>query len=230
MNSTGKIIIHIPAREGSKRVPKKNIRNMAGKPMISYAIDAALNSEVSAEIYVNTDSKDIIQFVENNYQNVKIYTRNKDLASDTATSDQFNYDIIKSLNPDTLIMVNPVCPLITSSDISEVFKTYQNSNCDTLITCEATRMQTFSCGQPVNINIDEQLRPSQDNKEIQILNWAVTIWDAKLFQERYESLGYAVMGDNRILHNIDHSKSFKVSEENDFEVCELLLKIRKNEI
>jgi CMP-N-acetylneuraminic acid synthetase len=145
------------------------------------------------------------------------------LASDTASSDQFNMDIINTLQPNTLIMVNPVCPLIDSSDIKNAVLEYQSSNCDTLITCSTTQMQTFCDDNPVNIRVDGQLQPSQDNKVVQILNWAITIWDAKKFKKRFDKLGYAVMGENRLLYSIDHLKSFKVSEEKDFQVCQRLI-------
>jgi len=223
MKDLGKIILHIPAREGSKRVPRKNIRDMAGKPMISYVISAALESGVTDNLYVNTDAKEIIEYVGNDFADVKIHEREKSLADDKASSDQFNMDIINALEPDTLIMINPVCPLIDGSDISQAVEAYKLSDCDTLITCTTTQMQTFCDNLPVNIRLNEELAASQTNPVVQILNWAITIWDAKLFKERFDKLGYASMGDGRLLYPIDHLKSFKVSEEKDFNVCEALI-------
>jgi CMP-N,N'-diacetyllegionaminic acid synthase len=223
MKNLGKVVLHIPAREGSKRVPRKNIRLMAGSPMISYVIKAALMSGVTDNIYVNTDSEEIIDYVNREYSQLNIYKRNFFLASDTASSDQFNMDIINTLNPDTLIMINPVCPLIESTDIANAVLEYQNSDCDTLITCNETQMQTFCDGLPVNIRVNEQLCPSQDNKKVKILNWAITIWDARKFKKRFDELGYSVMGDVRLLHPINHLRSFKVSEEMDFQACQALI-------
>jgi CMP-N-acetylneuraminic acid synthetase len=223
MRNLGKVILHIPAREGSKRVPRKNIRLMAGSPMISYVIKAALESEIADHVYVNTDAVEIIEYVNEKHDQVNIYKREEQLASDTASSDQFNIDIINSLQPDTLVMINPVCPLIESSDIADAMAAYRSSDCDTLITCSTTQMQTFCNGNPINIKVDEQLAPSQDNDLVQVLNWAITIWDVKKFKERFDKLGYAVLGENRLLHSIDHLKSFKVSEEKDFQVCEALI-------
>lgn len=227
MRDLGNIILHIPAREGSKRVPRKNIRDMAGSPMISYAIKAAEESCVTKNIYINTDAQEIIEYIEQAFQKVNIHKRKKSLANDKASSDLFNMDIIEALDADTLIMINPVCPLIEAEDIRNAVKAYKNANCDTLITCSTTHMQTFCNDQPVNIDPNEELAPSQNNPIIQVLNWAITIWDAKLFKQRYETLGYASMGINRILYPIDHLKSFKVSEEKDFKVCESLILSQK---
>ena len=227
LKNLGKIILHIPAREGSKRVPRKNIRDLAGKPMISYAIEESLKSNITEDIYVNTDSEEIISYVEKNYFQLKIYKRIKSLASDNTTSDEFTIDFINSLNPDTLIMINPVCPLIKSEDIKNTVKAYKESDCDTLITCTKTQMQTFCNDRPVNINLNQKLAPSQKNKEIKILNWAISIWDANSFKNRFDKNGFASMGEKRLLYPIDYLKAIKVSEESDFETCQSLLSIDK---
>lgn len=227
MKNLGKIVLHIPAREGSKRVPKKNIRLMNNKPMISYAIEASINANISEHLYVNTDSQEISNFVNTNYDEFKIYKRKKILARDTASSEDFNLDIIKQLSADTLIMINPVCPLVTSNDIKNAFKAYIESACDTLITSTSTKMQTFCDNKAINIKEDEELAPSQDNKVITTLNWAITIWDAKKFVKRMENKGYASLGEDRLFFDIDPLNSIKVSEEKDFLLAETLLKLKK---
>lgn len=228
MKELGKIVLHIPAREGSKRVPRKNMRLMNGKPMISYTIEASILADITKELYVNTDSDEIIRFVEKEYPDFKVYSRDKELANDKASSDQFNYDIIKQLTPDILIMINPVCPLIEANDIVQALAYFKNSDCDTLISSNSTQMQTFCDGIPVNINIDEQLAPSQENKNITILNWAITIWDARSFIERMKKQDFAVLGKKRDFYVLDSIKGVKVSEEKDFIFAEMILKNKDN--
>ena len=226
MKDLGKIVLHIPAREGSKRVRKKNLRKMNGKPMISYAVEALLRANISENCYVNTDSKEIIDYINANYPSMKIYIRDKELCSDNAQSDHFNADIINKLQPDTLIMINPVCPLIESEDIVNALNAYKESDCDTMISSCSTHMQTFCDGEPVNIDIKNALAPSQDNPLITTLNWAITIWDAKSFTNRMDKDGYAVWGKQISFYDIDEIKSIKVSEEKDFIIAEKLLKMR----
>ena len=224
MKHLGKIILHIPAREGSKRVPHKNMREMNCKPMISYSIEATLQANITSNIYVNTDSEEILNYVKKEYPSFLTYKREKKLASDKIQSDDFNYDIIKKLDADTLIMINPVCPLITQEDIINAFEVYKSSDCDTLITSSSTQMQTFCDGEAINIKTNEPLAPSQNNKTISILNWAITIWDAKKFMKSVEDKGYGSLGQNRILFDIDPMHAIKVSEEKDFLLAEKLLK------
>ena len=226
MKKIGKVVLHIPAREGSKRVPKKNLRKMNDSPMISYVIKESLESKITKEVYVNTDSSEIISYVEKNFSKCKIYKRSVILASDDSSSEDFNLDIMNNLGADTLVMINPVCPLIKSSDINNAFKKYRESDCDTLISCSSTKMQTFCEDNPVNINLNEQLAPSQKNQTVKTLNWAITIWDCKSFRKRIKSLGYAVLGDNRLLYELDFIKSIKVSYEEDFILAEKILKYK----
>ena len=199
---------------------------MNKNPMISYAIKNAIDSSVTKDIYVNTDSSEIEDYVQNNFD-IGLYKRESSLATDKATSDQFNHDIINNLKPDTLIMINPVCPLILPSDIKEALDLYKSSDCDTLISASKTQMQTFCDLEPVNIKLDEELAPSQENRVVHILNWAITIWDAKLFDERMKKQGFASMGDKRLLFELDHIRGIKVSEEEDFIFAEKLLKINE---
>ena len=139
-----KNVAHIPARGGSKRVPKKNLRLIKDKPMIAYIIEAANQVTLIDELYVNTDDQEILDAATK--FGAKPYKREAHLASDIATSDEFNYDIIKKLNPDLLVMLNPVCPLVSAEDIKFANETFKNNECDTLITSSKTRMQVFMEG------------------------------------------------------------------------------------
>lgn len=225
MRDLGKIIAHIPARSGSKRVKSKNLRYIAGKPLISYTISAALKCDYLNEVYVNTDSENISKLAIK--LGASIYKRKKSLAGDMTTSDEFNMDIINSLKPNTLVMINPVCPLIDSSDITNSIDAYRQSEADTLITSNTTQMQTFYKNIPINIDINSALSPSQNNEPVHICNWAITIWDATKFTERYKKYGHAVFGNERILFPIDPIKSVKISTENDFDLAEIILEAQK---
>ena len=83
----------IPARGGSKRIPGKNIKLLGDKPLISYTIDAALNSEIFDQIYISTDDIDIIEYAKS--KNVLIDERPKNLAGDTITQVQVINEFIK---------------------------------------------------------------------------------------------------------------------------------------
>ena len=102
MNSE-KVFIQIPARAGSKRVKGKNFRELNGKPLIAYAIESSIRSNITKNIFVNTDDEQIKDFVKNNYKGINIYNRDQELASDQVQSDDFTYDFIRNTSPQILI-------------------------------------------------------------------------------------------------------------------------------
>ena len=73
----------IPARSGSKRIPRKNIRDFLGKPIIAYSIDAALKSNIFDEVMVSTDDEEIAEIAKEYGASVPFY-RSKELSSDMA--------------------------------------------------------------------------------------------------------------------------------------------------
>jgi len=221
-----KLVAHIPARAGSKRVKSKNLRMLCGKPMIAYAIECAKACPEIDEIYVNTDCSKIAALALD--YGVKVFDRDPTLASDTASGDDFTIDIMDRLDLDTLMMISPVCPLVSPEDVTSAIKAYKAAEkADTLITCEVTNMQVALEGDYVNIDPVGPLKPSQDNPQIQICNWAVTIWNVEKFRENYKAFKGGYCGTNRILFPSDPLRSVKVSYEEDFRMVEALLTARK---
>lgn len=222
MRDLGKIVAHIPARAGSKRVKAKNLRIINNKPLLSYSVECALKTGLFEEVVVNSDSDEMLLLGKS--LGAIGYKRNAELASDDASGDAFTYDFIKVTKPDTLVMISPVCPLIHENDVINAIKAFKSSDCDTLITCDSTQMQTFCHDKAVNIDLNSQLAPTQENPTVNILNWAVTIWDAKAFVKNFDLYGSAYIGKNRLLFPIDPIHSVKISKESDFVLAEALLK------
>lgn len=220
----GRTIAHIPARGGSKRVPVKNLRYLAGKPLISYAIDTALKCGRIDEVYVNTESDAIAAYAAS--VGCQVYRRPEALASDTATGDDFTIDFIEAKSMDTLVMISPVCPLIEESDVDQALAAYEASDADTLIACSETRMQGFVEGEAINIDPRGPLAPSQENRLIQICNWGVTIWNASKFRELYARFRGGYCGERRLLWPLEPLKAVKISEEKDFRLAEALVHAR----
>lgn len=222
---TDRTIVQIPARAGSQRVSRKNLRLMVGRPLIEYSIRAALDAGCCDEVIVNSDSDQILEFASS--MGAGTYQRPASLAGDEATGDDFTYDFIQRFKPKTLVLVNPACPLIESSDIVDAISAFKESTCDTLITCSGTRMPTFCNGNPVNIDLDGPMAPTQNNPKVVTLNWAIAVWDVRKYIQNYEELGHAYMGVDRAYHEIDPWKAVKISVESDFKFAELLLAARQ---
>lgn len=219
-----KIIGEIPARLGSKRIKHKNLKLLNGKPLITYAINAAKNATTLSEVYVNTESDLIGKIAIAN--KVKYYKRKAELAEDFVVSDEFNYDFIKNIKPDILVMINPVSPLITGSDIDERVNFFLKNDFDTLITVREEKLQAFCEDKAINFSPTGQLPRTQDIPPIQLCSWAICIWRAKTFMEAFETKGYAVFSGKVNLYPINPLKAIKISTEEDFALAEALLRYK----
>ena len=111
-----KIVSIILARGGSKGIPKKNIINLKGEPLIHYAIKASKKSQVH-ETWVSTDSKEIALISEQNGADVLF--RPKYLATDTSTSEEALLHFTHTHAFDILVFIQPTSPLLTHQDINK---------------------------------------------------------------------------------------------------------------
>ncbi|MFH1378785.1 MAG: acylneuraminate cytidylyltransferase family protein [bacterium] len=224
-NNRLQIIGEIPARYGSQRVKNKNLKLLHGKPLIWYAIEAAKNAKKLTDIYVNSEHDELGKIAVEN--GVKFYKRDPSLASDSATSDQFNYDFIKGTGADVLVMINPVAPLVEADDIDNIIDYFNTNDYDTVISVKEEYLQAFYNGKPVNFNLNAMLPRTQDLIPVQICAWAVCIWNAHMFVESYEQNGYAVFSGKIGLYPMNILKSVKISTEEDFKLAEALLIYRE---
>lgn len=93
MSTTTNNLCIIPARGGSKRIPRKNIKNFLGKPIITYSINAALKSNLFDEVMVSTDDIEIAEIAKNHGAKVP-FMRSKENANDFATTFQVIEEVI----------------------------------------------------------------------------------------------------------------------------------------
>lgn len=127
----------ITARGGSKRIPRKNIKEFMGKPMITYAIGAALKSNVFDEVMVSTDDFEIAEIAKKNGAKVP-FMRSEKTANDMAMT----YDVLEEVideyqkigrNFDNLACIYPCVPFLKSETLQNAYQIFINSNCDTLV-------------------------------------------------------------------------------------------------
>lgn len=125
MIKTGAVAV-IPARGGSKRIPRKNIRNFCGKPMIAYSIEAAKSSGCFDDIIVSTDDQEIADIAIQYGASVP-YLRPKDLSDDYATTIDVMSHTAKQLddNVQFVCCIYATAPLLLSEDL--------RSACESLI-------------------------------------------------------------------------------------------------
>lgn len=125
----------IPARGGSKRIPRKNVKSFLGKPMLTYSIETALQTGLFDEVMVSTDDKEIAEVARQNGAKVP-FMRSAKTANDYATTADVLKEVISMYQEQGLEFDNFCClyataPLVQSKDIISAFERL----CQSVFTC-----------------------------------------------------------------------------------------------
>ena len=131
-----KNIAIIPARGGSKRIPKKNIKEFLGKPIIAYSIEAALESQLFDEVMVSTDSEEIATVAER-YKASVPFVRSLETSNDYATIADVIEEVISMYKEqgktfDYVCCILPTAPFLTSQRLIEGFNLLQEKRYDSV--------------------------------------------------------------------------------------------------
>ncbi|MFV8764455.1 cytidylyltransferase domain-containing protein [Aerococcus urinaeequi] len=138
MNPNVNILAIIPARGGSKGIPRKNVLLLSGQPLISYAIQNAKSSGFQMDVAVSTDDQEITNV--SNQFGAEVIRRNKKLASDEVTLDPVIFDAVQQMESKTgkaydyVITLQPTSPLLSADTLdSAIQKMLNDGTIDTLI-------------------------------------------------------------------------------------------------
>jgi len=216
----------IPARAGSKRLPDKNIKNFAGKPLIAWTIEAAAASNCFDEIIVSTDSSNIAKIARTYGANVP-YIRSQELASDTATTEDVITDIVEHLETlklsiTSITILQPTSPLRNSDHIQGAFSLFESKLADSVISvtevdhpvqyCNTLDKNTLSLNEFIKQNA---MKRSQDLEANFRLNGAIYIINRHLigkFSQLYNEHSYAYIMNKECSVDIDDELDFFVAE------------------
>lgn len=133
-----KILAIIPARGGSKRIPRKNIKPFCGKPLIGWSIDASFSSGVVDRVIVSTDDEEIARIAKDLGAEVP-FIRPDELAEDTTPTLPVLQHAVEYLRteeeyvPDYILLLEPTSPLRQSFHLKEAVELLKTSNADSVI-------------------------------------------------------------------------------------------------
>lgn len=158
----------IPARSGSKGLKHKNIKDLNGKPLMAYTIEAAKQTGLFAEIMVSTDSKEYARIAREYGANVP-FLRPPELATDASSSwDVVDHVIAEYLNNnqsfDTVALLQPTSPLRTSQDIMAGYGEMIKKDANLVVSvCEVEHSPLWSNVLPDSLSLVGFLRPDVTN-------------------------------------------------------------------
>lgn len=224
----GETIAIIPARGGSKGLPGKNLKSFAGKPMIAWTIEAALNAEAVDRVIVTTDDMEIAEVSLANKAEVP-FMRPDELATDESkVYDAIEYTLERykrecSVVIETLIVLQPTSPLRTSKHIEEALELYRKSRCKSLISVTKTdhpiawEMVITDEGTVENYFGDKMPTNRQSYKETYHPNGMIYIHDYKKFIENKGRANDAITP-----YIVLKPYSVDIDDQHDFEYAEFL--------
>ena len=215
-----KIIAMIPARLGSKRIPKKNIRYMMDKPLIQYPIDLARNSERFDSIWINTESVELGEVCKK--MGAQFHKRPMELASDSATNRDFVYEFLKKHDCDYVVMINPTSPVLRPETLSKFLEYVDNNRFDSIMSVVSYKAEAFYQGRKINFTGEDKI-PSQFLQPVQIIVWALTAWKRDTFLRLEESGVCPIFGGNIGLFDIPKDEAADLDTEEDWNIAEAAL-------
>lgn len=225
MNSHNpRILVVIPARGGSKGIPRKNVRLLNNKPLISYSINTALSSEYIDKVVVSTDDQEIGQ-ISKKY-GAEVIFRPENLASDEIPLDPVIFDVVRRLEEqdyffDIVITIQPTSPLLTKETLDNIISKIINEKYDTVLTAVDDRHLSWS-------KIENEFIPNYtERKNRQYLPSEFRETGAVLASRRDFITVNSRIGNKISLYEVDKYESIDIDSPMDWWIAEKLLKRKK---
>jgi len=225
MYNNKKIIAIIPARSGSKGLKDKNIKDLNGKPLIAYTIEAAKNSEVFDTVFVSTDSEKYAE-ISKLYGAEVPFLRSSENSNDKAGSWDVVKEVLSKLEAkyDIVVLLQPTSPLRTAKNIKEAVELFFEKDAYTLVSVCETDHSIFWCN-----TLDETLSakdfikpeyrvPRQQLPKSYTLNGAIYITKTDLLDN------LDMYGDKSFVYIMEKENSIDIDCEIDFKLAALLSK------
>lgn len=214
-----KTVCLIPARGGSRRIPKKNIKELHGKPLVAHSIEKARKTELIDETWVSTEDKEIAK-ISKKYGAIVI-ERPKDLAVDTARTESAMIHFAENVDFDNILLFECTYPLTTVDDLDELLNKYFNNKWDSILSLKKTtdyiwKINKDETAEPVSYKLGHNLR-TQDYEGLYIESGGLYITSKKAL------LKSKCCVSGKIGYYVLPHPSFEMDTLDDFKIVESLL-------
>jgi len=224
------VLAIIPARGGSKSIPRKNILPLAGRSLLGWTIAAAQAATTVSRVVVSTDDAEIA--AETQREGAEVVWRPAEISGDTASSESALLQVLyflaeqENYHPDLVVFLQCTSPLTLAEDIDHTVELLQQEKADTALTGTAFHYFVWKVdqqGQAEGVNHDKRFRPRRQDREPQYLeNGAVYVMKTAGFLEyKHRFFGKTVMS------LMPAERCFEIDEPVDFKIAENLLRERE---
>ena len=214
----------IPARSNSKRIPRKNIKDLCGKPLIAWTIEAAKNANLLDEVIVSTDNNEIAQIAQEWGANVP-FMRPEEISADSTPSIEPVLHAIQHLPEyDWILLLQPTSPLRTVEDICGIIDLAKNKKASSAVSvAEAIShpywTYTLENGKLLNLCESETVLLSQDLPPAYTLNGALYLASRNFLETKR-----TFKDESTIAYVMPRHRSVDIDDMNDWEFVEYLIK------
>ena len=211
----------VPMRHHSQRVPGKNYRELAGKPLFHHIIETLLAVPGINEIVVDTDSEPVMTGLRKNFPRVKIIDRPEHLRADDIPMNEILIHDTGLYPADFYLQTHSTNPLLRAETISRAIRTFQANYPKTDSLFSVTRWQTRfydKDGNAVNHNPKELLQ-TQDLPPMYEENSCIYIFNRENLIARQHRIS-----DRPLMFEIPRLEAVDIDEESDFEIADLLMR------
>jgi CMP-N-acetylneuraminic acid synthetase len=214
-----KIVALVPMRHHSQRVPGKNYRPLAGKPLYQHIIETLLECPEIAEVVVNTDSGSVIEGLRQNFPQVRVIDRPEHLRGDAIPMNEILAYDTEQAPADFYLQTHSTNPLLRPETVRRAIGTFLENYpaYDSLFS--VTRLQTRlwdQLGRAINHNPSILLQ-TQDLPPVYEENSCLYIFQAETLLRRRNRLG-----ERALMFQIEAAEAWDIDEELDFEITRFL--------
>lgn len=220
-----KLIALVPMRHHSQRVPGKNYRDLAGKPLYQHIIETLLAVPEISEIVVDTDSEPVMNGLRENFPQVKIIERPEHLRADDIPMNEILIHDTALFPADFYLQTHSTNPLLKAETISRAIQLLITNYPQTDSLFSVTRWQTRFYDQDGNaVNHDpRELIQTQDLPPMYEENSCIYIFTrANLLAKRHR------ISDHPLMFEIPRLEAVDIDEESDFQIADLLMRARSS--
>lgn len=213
-----KVVAFVPMKEHSERVPGKNMRLFAGRPLFHHILDTLENTYAVDEVMVDTDSAEIAAEASVHFSKVHALDRPQELRGDFVSMNKIIAYDISQVPADIYVQTHATNPLLRSETIAEALHRFiQSEEHDSLFSVNRlyTRLYTAS-GEPINHDPGKLIR-TQDLPPVFEENSALYIFTKESFAVHRRRIG-----DRPLMFETDRIESIDIDDEFTFRLAEML--------
>lgn len=222
-----RVIAVIPARAGSKGIPRKNMRLMAGRPLIEFAIRNAVGCPLIDDVVVTTDSAEILSFVQQ-LENVKTVKRDPKLSDDVTTLDPVVLDAVDQMENltgvkyDLVVTLQPTSPLLSGTTLQHALETFIVSDHDSLLSVVNRPHLSWGLSEK-----DQVVPLYEERRNRQQLSPHYMETGAFVISRREAVSASSRLGEKISVYEVPDDESIDIDTTSDWILCESLLSKKK---